>query len=255
MISGAAELGIDLVYGAVRRPEVVQGHLSLGMEKIGELPVMAKPVRPVRLLSKHRGFGNVLPQLSALPDYLYAQYRSLRRRSEHDGYVLKDATVPECDAPAVALPLRTGFESEVQRPLTAEAFRKRYRWNPDGDAYRVLSINRSAVTQAAIVYRAAVRGPDIRTLVIMEMGYLPSEEHALRLALLELEKIGSQSECDVILCLSSNLPMQTLLRRVGYMKSNENYVLMMKPTGRKTGCVFPAKIAGWYFTFADHDAF
>jgi hypothetical protein len=89
----------------------------------------------------------------------------------------------------------------------------------------------------------------------MEMGHLPSEERALRSALFELEKIGSQSECDVILCLSSNLAMQTLLRSVGYMKSNENYVLMMKPTGRKTGCIFPAKIVGWYFTFADHDAF
>jgi hypothetical protein len=254
MISGAAELGMDLVYGAVRRPEVVQGHLSLGMEKVGELPVMAKPVRPVRLLSKHGGFGNILPQLSALPDYLYAQYRSLRRRSERDGYVLKDSAVSGCDASSVALPLRAGFESEVQRPLTAETLRKRYHWNPDGDSYCVLSVDRSGVTQAAIVYRAAVR-QDIRTLVIMEMGHLPSEEHALRLALFKLEKIGSDSECDVILCLSSNLPMQTLLRSVGYMKSNENYVLMMKPTGRKTGCVFPAKIAGWYFTFADHDAF
>jgi hypothetical protein len=116
-------------------------------------------------------------------------------------------------------------------------------------------VERLGVTQAAIVYRAAVRGQDIRTLVIMEMGHLPSDEHALRLALFDLEKIGSQSECDVVLCLSSNLPMQTLLRSVGYMKSNENYVLMMKPTGRKTECAFPAKIAGWYFNFADHDAF
>lgn len=253
MISGAAELGMDLVYGAVRRPEVVQGHLSLGMEKVGELPVMAKPVRPVRLLSKHRGFGNGLPLLSALPDYLYAQYRSLRRPHGRNGSVLKDSTASECDPNSFAA-LRAGFESEVLRPLTVESFRKRYQWNPDGDSYRVLSVARSGVTQAAMVYRAAVR-QGVRTIVIMEMGHLPSEEHALRLALFELEKIGSESECDVILCLSSNLPMQTLLRSVGYMKSNENYVLMMKPTGRKTGCVFPAKIAGWYFTFADHDAF
>ena len=255
MLSGAAELGMDLVYGAIRRPDVAQGHLSLGMQKIGEMPVMAKPVRPARLVSKHKGFGSVFQQVSAVPDYLYAEYRSLRRRSARDGYVFGNSTVEECEPSAVAQALRAGLESEVRRPLTAEALLKRYQSNPDGDAYRVLSVERSGVTQAAVVYRAAVRGREIRSLVIMEMGHMPSEEHALRLALFELEKIGSQSECDVILCLSSNLPMQTLLRSVGYMKSNENYVLMMKPTGRKTDCVFPAKIAGWYFTFADHDAF
>lgn len=254
MIRGAAELGMDLVYGAVRRPEVIQGHLSLGMEKIGESPVMAKPVRPARLLSKHKGFGSVLPQLSAVPDYLYAQYRSLRRRSEGNEYELKDSAASECNADSAVLPLRAGFGSEVQQPLTAEAFRKRYRWNPDGDVYRVLSVERSGVSEAAIVYRAAVR-KGIRTMVVMEMGHKPAEERALRSGLLELEKIATESESDVILCLSSNLPMQTLLRSVGYMKSNEKYVLMMKPTGRKTECVFPASIAGWYFTFADHDAF
>jgi Acetyltransferase (GNAT) domain len=254
MISGAAELGMDLVYGAVRRPEVVQGHLSLGMEKIGELPVMAKPVRPARLLSKHKHLGDVLSQLSAVPDYLYAKYRPLRRRSESNEYGLKDSAASECNPDSVLLPLRAGFESEVQQPLTAAAFQKRYHWNPDGDAYRVLSVERSGDSKAAVVYRAAVR-KDIRTMVVMEMGHQQGEERALRSGLFELEKIATESECDVILCLSSNLPMQTLLRSVGYMKSNEKYVLMMKPTGRKTECVFPAGIAGWYFTFADHDAF
>jgi hypothetical protein len=255
MISGAKELGMDLVYGAIRRPDVAQGHLSLGMEKIGEMPVMAKPVRPVRLLSKHKGFGKALTQLSAVPDYLYSQYRSFRRPSGMDGYVLKNSAPSECDADSVARTVRAGLQSQVQRTMTAETFLKRYHSNPDGDAYRVLTVDRSGVTQAAIVYRAAVRGRDVRTLVIMEMGQVPSAGPAPRLALFELEKIGMESECDVILCLSSNLAQQTLLRSVGYMKSNENYVLMMKPTGRKTECVFPAKIAGWYFTFADHDAF
>jgi hypothetical protein len=152
-------------------------------------------------------------------------------------------------------PLTEVFVAEMRRPFAADVFLKRYGSNPDGDAYRVLSVERSGTTQAAIVYRSAARGRDIRVIVIMEMGHLPGEEPALRSGLFELEKIGAESESDVILCLSSNLPLQTLLRSVGYMKSNENYVLIMKATGRKTNCVFPAKIAGWNFTFADHDAF
>jgi N-acetylglutamate synthase-like GNAT family acetyltransferase len=255
MVGGAAELGMDLVYGAIRRPEVAQGHLSLGLQRIGEMPVMAKPIRPARLLSKHRDFGNAIVQFSAVPDYVYGQYRSLRRASGRDGYVFKNTLASECDPDSVIHALRAGCGSEVRRPLTAKAFLKRYHWNPDGDAYRILSVEHSGMTRAAIVYRAAVRGRDIRATVIMEMGHLPSEEHALRLSLFELERIGEESKCEVILCLSSSLAMQALLRSAGYMESNENYVLMMKSTGRKTDCVFPATIAGWYFTFADHDAF
>lgn len=254
MISGAAELGMDLVYGAVRRPEVISGHLSLGMEKVGEMPVWAQPIRPARLIAKHRGPGG-LGLLTAVPDSVYARYRALLRPSKpHEG-VIENGAVSECDLQSISLPLRAAFAQEVQRPLTAEAFAKRYRWNPDGDEYRVLSLKHSGATQAAIVYRTAVRGRDIRTTVIMEMGHLPSQEPALRSCLFELERIASQSQCDVILCLSSNLPMQALLRSAGYMASNEKYVLMKKSTGRPGGCVFPAEIAGWYFTFADHDAF
>lgn len=255
MIGGAAELGMDLVYGAIRRPEVATGHLSLGLEKVGEMPVLAKPIRPARLLAKHRGPGNGLPLLTAAPDFLYSQYRAVRRLSKPRDEVIEDYAVSECDPRSVLAPLRASDSESVQRPRTAEDFAKRYRWNPDGDPYRVLSLKRSGATQAAIVYRSAVRGRDIRTIVIMEMGHLPAEEQALRLCLFELERIASESECDVILCLSSNLPVQALLRSAGYMESNEKYVLMKKATGRPGSCVFPAKIAGWYFTFADHDAF
>src|SRR5262245_285453 len=34
MIAEAGDFGIDVVYGAIRRPEVAAGHLALGMQKI-----------------------------------------------------------------------------------------------------------------------------------------------------------------------------------------------------------------------------
>lgn len=255
MIAGAAELGIDVVYGAIRRPDVLAGHLALGMEKVGEMPVLAKPIRPLRLVFKYKGFGGLAAQIGAVPDYLYSKYRRLRRFSGTSPYSIKDSRAAESD-PAVYLPaVRVVSPAQVQQPLTAESFRKRYQANPDGDEYRVLSVHRSGETEAAIVYRSAVRGPEIRALVIMEMGHRPSEEEALRSGLLELEKRAAESDCDVILCLSSNLAMQSALRKVGYLHSNEKYVLIKKFTGRKADCVLPATIGDWYFTFADHDAF
>src|SRR5262245_58362671 len=51
MIAEAAALGIDLVYGAIRRPEVAAGHIALGMQKVGDMPVLVRPLRPTRLFS------------------------------------------------------------------------------------------------------------------------------------------------------------------------------------------------------------
>src|SRR5579883_832492 len=255
MITGAAELGMDVVYGAIRRPDVAAGHLSLGMEKIGDIPVLAKPVRPARLISKHKGFGHLAAQLSGMPDGVYSQYRSLRRAGTSSGYSIKECAAAECDAGTILPILSEPFESDIRQHWTSSTFYRRYRTNPDGDEYRVLSVQQRGNTEAVIVYRRAVRGPDIQTLVIMEMGHRLSAEQALRAGLFELEKKATASGCDVILCLSSSAPMQALLRGTGYMDSGENYILMKKATGRKTDCVLPAKITAWSFTFADHDAF
>src|SRR5437764_3666237 len=46
MLAEAAKSGIDLVYGAIRRPDVAAGHLALGMQKVGDIPVFAKPLNP-----------------------------------------------------------------------------------------------------------------------------------------------------------------------------------------------------------------
>ncbi|HEY2382258.1 MAG TPA: GNAT family N-acetyltransferase [Terriglobia bacterium] len=255
MMAGAAELGMDVVYGAIRRPDVLAGHLALGMENVGEMPVLVKPIRPTRLVSKYKGFGSLAAQLGNLPDYFYSKYRLIRRSSSSSPYSIKDSRAVGCD-PDIYMPaLRAAFSSQVQQPLTAESFGKRYHANPDGDEYRILSVQRSGSTQAAIVYRSAVRGPEIRSFVIMEMGHQLSQEDALRFGLLELEKRAAESDCDVILCLSSSLGMQAALRNAGYFKSNEKYVLIKKLTGRKPACVLPAKIGDWHFTFADHDAF
>ena len=78
MIAAAAELGIELVYGAIRRPDVVAGHLGLGMEKVGEIPVLAKPLNPAALFSKFHRLGSLAVGLSAVPDFAYRQYLFLK---------------------------------------------------------------------------------------------------------------------------------------------------------------------------------
>jgi hypothetical protein len=255
MISGAVSAGIELVYGAVRRPEVVSGHLALGMQKVGEIPVLAKPVNPAALFSKFHGLGDFFIRLSAVPDFAYRRYLSMKHLRSGSIYAAQDMAATQIEPHAVIPVLRDLYAKELQRSLTAQTFLKRYSVNSDGAEYRVISVYAAGEIRAAIVYRTAIRGNNVKALVIMELGYRGADQDAIRFGLAELEKCAIDCGCEVMLCLSSARPMQALLGQSGYFKSNETYVLLKKNTTPETGRSVPDNLNDWYFTFSDHDAF
>jgi hypothetical protein len=255
MIGAAAKAGIGLVYGAIRRPEVAAGHLALGMQKVGDMPVFAKPVNPATLFSKFHGLGNFATGLSAFPDFVYRQYLSARHLAAGAAYTITDVSADQADLQAVIPALREMHASDLQRPLTSQYFLKRYRMNSDGNEYRVLGVQGASEQAAAIVYRTAVRGNNIQALIILEMGYRSGDRDALRFGLVELEKRAIALRCEVILVLSSSRGIQQLLDESGYFKSTETYVLMKKSTRPEIDGVVTGNLDDWYFTFSDHDAF
>jgi hypothetical protein len=89
----------------------------------------------------------------------------------------------------------------------------------------------------------------------MELGYRGADQGALRFGLMELEKRAIDLNCEVLLCLSSARAMQTLLRKSGYFKSTETYLLMKKSTNPQMDGLVTDNLDDWYFTFSDHDAF
>jgi hypothetical protein len=255
MIAAAAEVGIDLVYGAVRRPDVAAGHLALGMQKVGEIPVLAKPLNPAALFSKFHGLGSLAVGLSAAPDFAYRQYLSMKHLASGSHYVITDTAATQAEPDLIIPALRDLYASQLQWRLTPESFLKRYSINSDGDQYRALSVHASGEVRAAIVYRTATRRKNIQALAIMELGCRRADQQALRAGLVELDKRAIDLHCEVILCLSSARVIQTALRQSGYLKSNENYVLMKKATNQQAGGSVPDELDSWYFTFCDHDAF
>ena len=255
MLSEAAKLDMQVIYGAIRRPEVAAGHIALGMQKVGEIPVLVKPLRPGRLFSKYHGLGNVLTGLSAVPDFAYQQYLSAKRWATRSSYSATDFATTEIEPETVASVLRSLYPSKLQRPLNRDYFRKRYGLNSDGAEYRVLTVNRSGALQAAVVYRPAVRGNNIHALVLMELGFRGSDPGALRFGLLELEKKAIHLGCEVMLALTSPSEMQQFLKTLGYFRSNEMYILIKKATPLGRDAAISNDMNDWYFTFSDHDAF
>src|SRR3989441_2490246 len=65
MIAEAAGLGIDLVYGAIRRPDVAAGHTAFGMPKACEVPAPGTPLAPGRVFLKFHRFPHVPIRVSS----------------------------------------------------------------------------------------------------------------------------------------------------------------------------------------------
>jgi hypothetical protein len=254
MLAAASDLDIDLVYGAIRRPEVAAGHLALGMQKVGDMRVLIKPLNPAALFSKFHSLGSVAVGLSAVPDFAYRQYLSMSHSSAGAAYTITDVPATQSQPNDIIPALRGLYAANLQRRLTREAFLKRFSFNSDGDEYRALAVYASGQVRAAIVYRTAVRGKDIRAAVIMELGYCSGDQKALRFGLVELQRRAIGLRCEVILSLNSAPVIQKVLREAGYFNSNETYVLMQKPSNPQTHPVAD-NLDDWYFTFSDHDAF
>ncbi len=120
MFSAAANLGIQVVYGAIRRPEVAAGHIALGMQKVGEIPVLAKPLSPAGLFSKFHHLGSVFTRLSTVPDFAYRQYLSAKRRTTKSTYTALDHASTIVHAQAVVSTLRGSYQSNFRRPIKPE---------------------------------------------------------------------------------------------------------------------------------------
>jgi hypothetical protein len=225
------------------------------MQKVGEIPVFAKPVNPATLFSKFHGLGNFAAGLSAFPDFVYRQYLSVRHLTAGAAYSITDVPANQAELQAVIPALRETHASDLQRRLTPQYFLKRYRMNSDGNEYRVLGVNGATELSAALVYRTAVRGNNIQALVILEMGYRSSDRDALRFGLVELEKRAIALRCEVILVLNSSRGIQQLLSESGYFRSTETYVLMKKSIHPEKDGLVTDNLDDWYFTFSDHDAF
>jgi len=78
MFNGVREAGLTTLYAAVRRRQVADAHLWGGLKKLGDLPVLTKPLRPVQFLAKYTKIlrngraGTCVQAVCRVPDALFA---------------------------------------------------------------------------------------------------------------------------------------------------------------------------------------
>jgi hypothetical protein len=260
MFSGLREAGIHQFYAAVRRQSVAEAHQRMGLRKIGDMAVLAKPLRPALLLAKYRrlirsnGDGRWLRTVCSVPDALAGLGMRLQRPPVRTPW--EAAEIP-WDSPEVVdlARLMTRIASGLAaQAWTVETLRGRY---ATGDArYRLLGVRYRGRLLAATILRVVDRPEGIRAAVIMDLVHEPEATRATRVALAEAEREALAHGCDVMLYLDGLAAAdRRLLRRRAYLASPEKYSLLVWMDRGTDAGFFPREIRSWRFAFGDHDTF
>jgi hypothetical protein len=232
--------GVAPCYCVVRRARVLEGHLKLKFECVAEYGVLARPLRPARLLRR----------ITNDPD------ASVRRRAigwaasvarPIDALAVATTRALSLPGPRVAaagvedlVPLMTG------RPpgsivWSLPQLTSRLRPAIDGEACRARRVGH----EAGLIWRMARRGGvDVAAILDLVGRDAAATRRLLRGACGEAVAAGA----DVALWLDGAPEQRATLRRTGFFATSERYSLVAWPKGSLDASALR-------FAFLDHDAF
>lgn len=256
MFPALRQADVPLLYAAVRRQDVAEAHTAIGFQRLGHLAVLLKPLRPARLLARHRGLRPAVPLARPL-DAAFSLARAALR--------------PRGPAGAVAAPLAAPSPLLAAEP-PADAPQIRHLWDPDelahrhrqtreGTAHEHLEIRDRDVPVGALSWRIAERRGDapalpIRVGVLLDLAVPDDRPELLRPALAAFERRAHAAGCDALLALDGLGPaVRAQLRRAGFLATRERYTLVLWPKAALTRWPALAEPDRWRFALADHDAF
>ena len=255
MFRAAKAEGLDFIYANVRLPRVARSHQRIGFKAVAEMPVLAKPLRPVQLLVRHKGL-KLAPECLGRPlDGLYAAY--LRLRWWHT-LGNTPATEQAWDSPElvqVAALWREAKAGYVAQQWTADLLRKRYAAPGPAANYGLSVVRRKGRVAAAAVYRAVSR-ERLRTGILLDLVYAEEDTASAQRVLAAAEHAMYDAGCQVMLALDGpDTRLGPVLRGYGYLRSSEKYAFLILPC-RALAPGSPLYDASrWNYGFGDHDAF
>ena len=257
MIRGAREAGLDLIYTGTRRRQVAEAHAKIGFSQIGTLPVLFKPLRPGRLIAKHKNLGRVVETLTVPGDALYGKYLALRRPRRPTTVDVETLNLESPTIDDVAQKFDDAGKEHISQRWDSAYFRRRFSTTIEGLPYTILTAHASGRLTATIVFRMAERGDRrIRAGVIMDVLGASQAPAAAAALLAESERQVMQAGGEVMLYLDgTGEETHRLLTAAGYRTSPETYYILVWPKNLAAPDCPAADLANWRFAFSDHDAF
>ena len=253
-----AELGIQAIITAMRRPAVTEGHLKLGFKSVCAWPVLLKPLRPFSLLAKHKG-SRAAATVAPVGDSLWRCGQSLRHRAGASNIdivsarqIRQDPRLLQHLADLVAACRGDRFGTE----WTPELLAARLAGGVDGEPYRVAMERDGQDVRGVAIYRLATRGNGIRTGVMLELASSNADQHVLQKLALSCEHQLHSAGAEAILWLDgAGRSTSTVLRGLGYRVAPEETYRLIAYTTDKADVLLSSDADEWRFTFLDHDAF
>jgi hypothetical protein len=249
---------LAFLYTSVRLPDLATAHTRIGFAKLGAMSVLAKPLRPARLIGKYRHVA--LVQRIAPPiDALYRAWLSATRPRVPPGVVV------ECLEPsrAVIAELVQRIDATPTDRIAAEwtvaSMSHRYRQTTlrgGGSGYQVAVVRRDGRLAGGLSHRLTERGDGIRAGVVMDVIGAPVEGGWMAAALADLERRALDGGADVLLFLSGLGPeIAAGFARAGFRPTHEAYELMIWPKQALQSRPALQDLGNWSFALRDHDAF
>lgn len=238
MFSWIREGHVDFLYACVRLPHVVEGHLRLGFQKVGDIPLLILPVRPFRLLLRKSILPEFIEPICG-PFDTFARWVSRRGRWTGQACELTSGNLRNI-TDKLAQQAATNPELITQSPDMERAY-ERYQQTREGESYFLFTFE-----NAAAIARIAHRERVVATVL---MDYAANDERQLKALLRRVRIFAEEQDADVIIALDGgpNPPL-------GFLRQGEYQLLVWAP--RPADLDAPIfDLSRWRFCFADHDAF
>ncbi|MCH7751648.1 MAG: hypothetical protein IH898_05780 [Planctomycetes bacterium] len=254
MLRGMKSAGIDVIFTVTRQPRVAEGNQRLGFTLVDKMALRLRPLRPFRLVAKHKGALALAPLCVPL-DALYG-LAALRRTNPAVPIENVPLDSPQVDE-VVAL-LNSRPTAAVRQFWTSEQFRRRYHTTLDGTSYRIRAVRHGKRLAAVLVMTIAERGNQIRAGILLELAAEPAAAAAeIDAPLADAENFAHREGAEVMLSLEGSLSLEQLAGSFGkyLVNRSEVYHLLVYPKPMAQAPHLAAELAHWTFAFADHDAF
>lgn len=254
MLRGMRATNLSVIFTATRQPAVAEAHQKLGFHLVGTLPLRLRPLRPFRLVAKHKGQRALVP-LSAPLDWLV---HPILRRKLDSSLQLEDVDLHSSQVETIVSLMNTCCPQAVRQRWTIDLFRRRFSTALDGTDYRLRIVRRDGQISAAAVLALAERGNAIRAGVLLVLVHSETGHSRDAPALLaDAEDFAYANQAELVLALGDSLSGTNLDTGLGKYLTNhsETYHMLVYPKQKAQAPYLAANLNHWLFQFADHDAF
>ena len=246
---------IDLIYGCVRRDDVVKGHIGLGFHSIGTIDVLIKLIQPFKFISSYYSI-RFIKILGKPLDFIYKTFKDIWALLLSKKYSITTEDIPINSKISIDISniLRNHCSRFISVNWSEEYLLDRYSITRDGSKYRMFIGNSNEGLIGIILWRK-LKFNNTVTAVIMDIVFEENKLKLIKNLLTKFESFSITQNCQSIIYLNGEKELGYLMKRAFFIKSPIKFNTLIYPKDILVHYPNMNEISNWRFVFGDHDAF